>query len=265
MVIILLYSQAFSQEQVNLNDELLIEYNVEYRPYIDRDFKWKYLFNLYINEGRSIFANDKMMPLYEDNPGDAVFRKVSSGYMFSSAFNTIIIEKNQKDIIQKQLVIDRVFLGYKDKKMIPNDWTISSDTATIRGFLSQKATCTLGGRDWEAWFTPEIAINEGPYKFSGLPGLILKAESVDGDYSFVFKSIQNVAPDSYHFDNFEYKLVSKKKYKSKFKSLDQDPIKTRQSSTSNTYSIRFDDVDEETMHASFKEQAARDNKIDKEP
>jgi hypothetical protein len=37
---------------------------------------------------------------------------------------------------------------------------------------------------WTAWFTKEINVSDGPYKFSGLPGLIVKLEDDRGDYKF---------------------------------------------------------------------------------
>ena len=54
------------------------------------------------------------------------------------------------------------------------NWQIRSNTLAIGRFLCQKATITLGGRRWTAWFTPELAIPDEPFKFSGLPGLIIR-------------------------------------------------------------------------------------------
>ncbi len=49
---------------------------------------------------------------------------------------------------------------------------------TIIGYPCKKASCRFRGRDWNVWFTEEIPISQGPRKFAGLPGMILKA--VDG-------------------------------------------------------------------------------------
>ena len=43
-------------------------------------------------------------------------------------------------------------------------WAISVDTSTICGFKTQRATCNFGGRNWIAWFAPELPYNDGPYK-----------------------------------------------------------------------------------------------------
>ena len=56
-------------------------------------------------------------------------------------------------------------------------WTLLDDTATISGYLCQKATTTFRGVEWQAWYTEEIPSSAGPWRLRGLPGLIVKAES----------------------------------------------------------------------------------------
>lgn len=64
------------------------------------------------------------------------------------------------------------------------DWQITADTATVLDYSCQKATVQFRGRNYEVWFAPELAINDGPWKFFGLPGLILKAEDSENRISF---------------------------------------------------------------------------------
>jgi len=70
------------------------------------------------------------------------------------------------------------------------DWKLSGDTAIIHGYKVQKATCDFGGRSWVAWFCPEIPYSDGPYKFNGLPGLILNVHDSRNHYVFEFLSIE---------------------------------------------------------------------------
>ena len=74
----------------------------------------------------------------------------------------------------------------------PQNWEIQNDTTTILGYASQKATCHHRGRDWVAWFTPEIPISEGPWKFYGLPGLITKIHDTKEHYSFELTGFQKI-------------------------------------------------------------------------
>lgn len=84
------------------------------------------------------------------------------------------------------------------------DWNIVQNSdSVILGFQAQKAIASYRGRVYEAWFTPEITHSFGPWKFSGLPGLILSARSLDGYYSVeairleIKSDIQNIE-NPYH-------------------------------------------------------------------
>lgn len=71
-------------------------------------------------------------------------------------------------------------------------WTISSEIEDYRGMKVQKATGELSGRNWTVWFTTEIPIIEGPYKFKNLPGFVVKAEDKNKDYVFEFTESMRV-------------------------------------------------------------------------
>ncbi|WP_052248524.1 GLPGLI family protein [Chryseobacterium taiwanense] len=66
----------------------------------------------------------------------------------------------------------------------PIKWEITNESGKQNGYPAQKAVANFGGRIWTAWFTKDISISDGPYKFSGLPGLIVKLEDDKGDYRF---------------------------------------------------------------------------------
>ena len=72
------------------------------------------------------------------------------------------------------------------------DWNFSPDTLTVLGYLCKKATCLFRGRYYTAWYAPDIPLSNGPWKFNGLPGLILKVEDADRDYSFECTALYRV-------------------------------------------------------------------------
>lgn len=93
------------------------------------------------------------------------------------------IEKNKKD--QKITYKDRLGrdqYSYEEDRLL--NWKILSETTKIGDYKVQKAETEFGGRKWTAWFTTDLPYQDGPYKFSGLPGLVVKAEDSTGDYSF---------------------------------------------------------------------------------
>ena len=66
---------------------------------------------------------------------------------------------------------------YYYEEAIPKiDWILTETKENICGYVCTKATATFRGRKWTAWYAEGLQINCGPWKFNGLPGLILKVE-----------------------------------------------------------------------------------------
>ncbi|MGX5684823.1 GLPGLI family protein [Chryseobacterium cucumeris] len=93
------------------------------------------------------------------------------------------IEKDKTN--QKTYFKDRIgrdIYSYEEDR--PLNWKIEPETRKIGEYKVQKAETDFGGRKWTAWFTTDLPYQDGPYKFGGLPGLIVKVEDDKGDYSF---------------------------------------------------------------------------------
>ena len=68
-----------------------------------------------------------------------------------------------------------------EEEMPVMEWRIiQDDTTTILGYPCNKATVRFRGRDYIAWFTSDIPIPYGPWKFNGLPGTILQITESSG-------------------------------------------------------------------------------------
>lgn len=70
------------------------------------------------------------------------------------------------------------------------EWEITDESKEIIGYQCFMATADFRGRRWTAWFSPEIPLQEGPWKLCGLPGLILEASESSGEYSYVANGIK---------------------------------------------------------------------------
>lgn len=65
------------------------------------------------------------------------------------------------------------------------DWEFMPEAGdSILGYECSKATAEFAGRRYTAWFTSEIPLPFGPYKFGGLPGLILKIEDSERQFTW---------------------------------------------------------------------------------
>jgi GLPGLI family protein len=110
-------------------------------------------------------------------------------YIYSEYFKDF--SKNElTEYARMPLYLEKYNAQYSESIPVQN-WVIGDETLTVAGYLCQKATCQFRGRDYTAWFTTDIPINNGPWKFGGLPGLILKVYDRDNLFTFECVGIEN--------------------------------------------------------------------------
>ena len=102
----------------------------------------------------------------KDKPGQVSY-KVTKEY---PAFKTYLFTRVSID-------------NYKISEDQKPEWKILPDKEKIGEYNAQKATTNFGGREWTAWFSTDLPFQDGPYKFYGLPGLIVKIEDKTGTHS----------------------------------------------------------------------------------
>ena len=90
-------------------------------------------------------------------------------------------------------------------------WELSDEQQTICGYQCQKATCHWRGRDFAAWFTPKIPIKSGPWKFGGLPGLIMKVYDSRRLYLWEAVAVEKGSFPIYQPDEHMYKKSTRQK------------------------------------------------------
>ncbi|MFN1219493.1 GLPGLI family protein [Chryseobacterium kwangjuense] len=87
------------------------------------------------------------------------------------------------------------FEVYKLKDDPVFSWKIEKETKVSSSLQLQKATARFGGRNWTAWFSKDFPFQEGPYKFYGLPGMIVEIYDEKKNYHFTLNKSQNF-PDT---------------------------------------------------------------------
>lgn len=148
----------------------------------------------------------------------------------------------------------------------PLDWKILPETATIGEYKAQKAETSFGGRKWAAWFTTDLPFQDGPYKFAGLPGLIIKAEDAKGDYSFDLKETKKIAALPELSQRGNVIKVKRKDYEKQEKAFRKDPASFMQAAMSagrggiSAPQFRVNDADRrKQMEQRMKEEAKKNN------
>lgn len=136
--------------------------------------------SLFYSENR-VKRDSIMQKAFQGGGGRASFNRDQMESLRSNINYSIEKDKeNQKTIYKDRLGRD-IYVYEEDR---PINWKISSETTKIGDYKVQKAETDFGGRKWTVWFTTDLPYQDGPYKFSGLPGLVVKAEDDKGDYSF---------------------------------------------------------------------------------
>lgn len=64
------------------------------------------------------------------------------------------------------------------------NWELTNEESKVNGVSCYKALLKFRGRNYIAWYAPDIATPFGPWKFYGLPGLIVRITSDDNIISF---------------------------------------------------------------------------------
>jgi GLPGLI family protein len=99
---------------------------------------------------------------------------------------------------------------FQYEEQVQFKWNITDSIRQINSYTCQLATTTYAGRKWNAWFTQDIPINVGPYKFKGLPGAIIEINDSDNifKYSLIkFKEKREVRLE--HFSSVTKNAIEK--------------------------------------------------------
>lgn len=98
----------------------------------------------------------------------------------SSKFYTYLRERK---VHHHEYIEDEHFVIHE--KLLNTKWHLSNEKKEILGYQCQKATGIFRGRQYTLWFSSEIPASFGPWKFNGLPGLILEVKENSGALEFL--------------------------------------------------------------------------------
>jgi GLPGLI family protein len=103
------------------------------------------------------------------------------------------------------------------------NWELSDDTLRVAGYLCQNATCSFRGRNYTAWFTSDIPVSHGPWKFGGLPGLILKVYDEKKEFVFECTGLEHNSKSVIKFFGYEnYARITRERLLKLMKAIDKD-------------------------------------------
>lgn len=137
-------------------------------------------------------------------------------YEPSSGIDLVSISDYFKERVIKSGGITNTFISVTSTKIryqenVNLKWVLYKDTKIIGGVKCQMAATNKYGRRWIAYFSDEYPVSIGPYKFSGLPGLIFELYDTRDDYHFTLTKVEKFKKD-FDFNLNGFKLYLKDKY-----------------------------------------------------
>lgn len=232
--IIALFS-IFISVQLNAQDGdklyIQVRYSVVSTEYLENNRRPDNdLFNLDIGKDYSVFYS------YLQYTRDSVTNSLKKqGF---TSFEIIEIRKEQgltqggKDILltdnSKNEYLHCTMIGvqpFSTKEPIEKiSWKTTTDTENILQYKCFKAIAKFKGREWIAWFTTDIPIKTGPWKLSGLPGLILKAYDAENHFTFECIEIRKIDKnfDMSHYS--KYRHTAKNEYNKMVVKSKENPL-----------------------------------------
>lgn len=179
---------------------------------LDIGNRWSCYYNLYKFKNDSLIFEKykilrdkiKSVTLVEDPLAIIELKNMKTEVFDEKRDDSAILFKNRNS--NEFRIFDKISdkINIKMEEIIPPfEWVITTDTASILGYLCTEASATFRGRIYKAWFTLDIPIHDGPWKLCGLPGLILKTETVDSIFKFEAIEIKKLNNVNLKFPNYE--------------------------------------------------------------
>lgn len=191
-IAILMTSVVFAQQSANR-----FSYELTFKPKKAEEKREKIMTALDITTEKSIYEDFTIRA--QDSIIKQEVEQMTKTGVFKDLMKTITMPKFTYKVVKKypsmevsvQDNISSKRFSYKSPTKF--NWKVDSEKTKIGVYAVQKATTDFGGRQWTAWFTMDVPFQDGPYKFHGLPGLIVKIEDGKKEYSWELKGNEDIA------------------------------------------------------------------------
>ena len=184
----------------NNNSDMEVVYKMKYIPDSLNQDKKISVDNLVLlfNNNSSIYFSQEAKTYYDYlNKGISTMQngKISLGTLPPYPRSRASVYKNG-EVITATLPVGKYFYSFEEPKL---EWTLLNDKSIINGTnCSLAKTVTDTGETFFAWYSMEYPFSEGPFRFKGLPGLILKVynhnKTIEIEAIGIKKSVSVIEP-----------------------------------------------------------------------
>ncbi|WP_343663222.1 GLPGLI family protein [Chryseobacterium mucoviscidosis] len=139
----------------------------------------------------------------------------------NTRWKPILLRDISKNIVTIQDKAKESFQYSENQPTI--NWKLEKETKQILGYTCNKATTEFRGRKFTAWYTKDIPINNGPYIYNGLPGLIMELEDKKEHYHFTAIALDKKPINIYLRNEDKIFKISREKYREVQKAYHDNP------------------------------------------
>ena len=138
--------------------------------------------------------------------------------------NIVIDKQNNTEIIQRTAGLVQRYQYDEPCPMLK--WELTEGDTIIAGYNCKKALTSLWGRDYIAWYAPEVDLPYGPYKFNGLPGLVFMVVDTHDNHKFTLSGLEKVTQYNpiYLWAEKDIIKTSRNKVRKIYKNYCADPV-----------------------------------------
>ncbi|MFZ4931395.1 GLPGLI family protein [Chryseobacterium sp. Mn2064] len=127
---------------------------------------------------------------------------------YESDFNEKILYEKKAFKIYENIIDAKLF--YTENQSL--NWQILDKIKKEDNVTLQLAKTNAYGRTWYAWFSKETPIDFGPYKFNGLPGLIVSVVDEKNQFIFTLQKFKKKSKKIKLPNESKYKFASKSNF-----------------------------------------------------
>lgn len=261
-IFLIVIIQTICHSQIKDTIDYKITYELEFKELKNSELRQKENMFLFISKNHSKFISegkykiDSLMAL--NNLKQLSFSEFMRNMPKTKFdFFTIHVLGSNKILFHQKILKD----NFLYEETIDHHWTSHKDTKQILGYDCKKATVNYQGRNYTAWYSIDIPISSGPYKFFGLPGLIFEIYDSKKEYHFLIEGIESTSNEhTLNFNPKNYIQVSKKDFEKTKAKMNENPLKMLEQSG---ISISFtNELQKKSLIDSNKEKIKNNNPIE---
>ena len=184
ILLILIVPLCSIMKEQNKNDStiLSVTYDAYYKKFEEEPKIEKDLMRLDIGEHSSQYVSVRL-EYVSKHKNDIIAKKIKIPY---EGYTTLRDEvyKNTPQSGYIKFIHMPGWISCRDKIDGLFEWKLLEGDSIVCKYPCHKAVTTFRGRTWTVWYTLDLPYSDGPWKFCGLPGLVLHAYDSDGYFRF---------------------------------------------------------------------------------